>query len=68
MEMSQLLSLLAILHKQKCHFFVQKQRTGRQNKSCFGDEYKWKGENIRNKGSEGEYGRNILYTCMSTEK
>jgi hypothetical protein len=47
MECHNEIPCIAILNKQKCHFFSQKRRTGRQNRSCLGGGYEWEGEDIR---------------------
>jgi hypothetical protein len=40
--------------------FWQKQRAWQQNRSCGGED--------RRKGQEGEYGGNIMYSCMKIGK
>jgi hypothetical protein len=45
-EISQGNSLYSYLNQTKMSFFFQKQRIGRQNRSCLEDWYQWVGENI----------------------
>jgi hypothetical protein len=50
MELFQGNQCITILNKQECHYFLQKQRTGGNNRSCLGSWYQWEEEDVR-KGS-----------------
>jgi hypothetical protein len=65
MEMSQGNTLYSYLKQTKMPFFIQKQRTGKQNRSCLGGGYQWEGGGYKERGSEGEYGANNLYTYVN---
>jgi hypothetical protein len=47
--------------------FLQNQRTGRHNRSCLRDWCQWKGERCGEIVLEGEYGGNIVYSCIKME-
>jgi hypothetical protein len=56
----------AILNKQKHHFSKTKNRKVKQVLPK--DWYQWEGRGYKEKVLEGEYGGNIIYSCMKMEK
>jgi hypothetical protein len=57
------LSLSPVLQK-KSFCSLQKWRIGRQNKSCLGDWYQGERGRYKKRVKKGEYGENIIYSCM----
>jgi hypothetical protein len=56
---------VAILNKQKCHFSKMKEKKVKQVLSW--DWYQWE-EGEHKKCVEGEYGGDIIYSCMKMEQ
>jgi hypothetical protein len=48
--------------------FFQKQRTGRQNRSCLGGLVSVGGEGYKERVKESKYGGNNAYSCKKMEK
>jgi hypothetical protein len=62
-------SYVAILNKQKCHFFFSTKLDYRMIEHVLpgGDWYQWEGGG-REMVKESECGANSVYTCMEMEK
>jgi hypothetical protein len=69
MEVPQGNSAVAILNKQKCHFFFFVKSENRRAEQIlpgtgWGACYQWEGAGSGESVWEGEYSANTVYTCM----